>query len=167
VSTSRKTGGKLRRAAKPVCGFCGDPGVSDEFTVFGCRDFTICYARDDAGTALIWSPDLGVPGEITDVKSDLGGVEVTVTPAAGSAHPSEVVTGPIEKERHRGGWQACRTCTPLVMAQDWARLAHRFGGGLFAVDPAAVAVITAQLELFGWFATGEHRPLAELRDAGC
>lgn len=161
VSTSRKAGRKLRRAGKPVCDFCGDPGVSNEFTVFGCRDFTICYGRDDAGAALIWSPDLGIPGEITDVQSDSGRVEVTVTPATGSAHPSEVVTGPVERERHSGGWQACRTCTPLAMARDWTGLAYRFGGGLFAVDPGAVAVIIAQLELFGWFATGEHWPLAQ------
>jgi hypothetical protein len=42
-----------------------------------------------------------------------------------------------------------------------AGLARRFGGGAFAGDPAAVAVITAQLELSGWFATGERWPLAQ------
>jgi hypothetical protein len=167
VSTGRKAGRKLRRAGKPACDFCAGTGASGEFTVFGCRDFTVCYGRDDAGSTLIWSPDLDIPGEITDVQSDPGGVQVTVSPAAGSAHPSEVVTGPVERERHSGGWRACGTCAPLAVAQDWPGLAHRFGGGAFAGDPGAVAVITAQLELFGWFATGEHWPLTELRDAGC
>jgi len=150
---------RRQREPEPSCDFCAAHGDRGGFTVFGCRDFTICYGRDAAGTTLIWSPDLGIPGEITDVRQHAGGVAVTVAPAAGSAHPSEVVTGRTAEERHHGGWWACGKCTPLAAAQDWAGLARRFGGGVFTGDPGAVAVITAQLELFGWFATGERRPL--------
>jgi len=152
---------RWRRERQPSCDFCTARGDSGEFTVFGCRDFTICYGRDAAGAALIWSPDLGIPGEVTDVRQHAGGVQVTVTPAAGSAHPSEVVTGRILEERHHGGWWACGRCTPLAAARDWAGLARRFGGGVFADDPGATAVVAAQLELFGWFATGERWPLAQ------
>ena len=158
---ARKARRSRRRETHPSCDFCAAHADGGGFTVFGCRDFTICYGRDAAGTTLIWSPDLGIPGEITDVCRHAGGVEVTVAPAAGSAHPSEVVTGRIAEEHHHGGWWACGKCAPLAAAQDWARLARRFGGGAFAGDPAAVAVITAQLELFGWFATGERWPLAQ------
>jgi hypothetical protein len=157
----RKARWRRRREPQPSCDFCAARGDGGEFTVFGCRDFTICYGRDAAGTTLIWSPDLGIPGEITDVRQHAGGAEVTMAPAAGSAHPSEVVTGQIAAEHHHGGWWACGRCAPLAAAQDWAGLARRFGGGAFAGDPAAVAVITAQLELFGWFATGERWPLAQ------
>ena len=95
------------------------------------------------------------------MRQHAGGVQVTVAPAAGSAHPSEVVTGRIQEERHHGGWWACGRCTPLAAARDWAGLARRFGGGVFADDPGATAVVAAQLELFGWFATGERWPLAQ------
>jgi hypothetical protein len=149
-----------RREPKPSCDFCAARRDGGGFTVFGCHDFTICYGRDATSITLIWSPDLGIPGEITDVRQQAGGVEVTVAPAAGSAHPSEVVTGRIAEERHHGGWWACGKCAPLAAAQDWAGLARRFGRGMFTSDAGAAAVITAQLELFGWFATGERWPLA-------
>jgi len=158
--SGRKARWRRPREPRPSCDFCAARGDGHEFTVFGCRDFTICYGRDAAGTTLIWSPDLGIPGEITDVRQQAGDVQVTVAPAAGSAHPSEVVTGRIQQERHHGGWWACRKCTPLAARQDWAGLARRFSGGTFADDPGAAAVVAAQLELFGWFATGERRPLA-------
>jgi len=152
---------RRRRERQPSCDFCTARGDGGGFTVFGCRDFTICYGRDEAGAALIWSPDLGIPGEVTDVRQHAGGVQVTVAPAAGSAHPSEVVTGRIQEERHYGGWWACGRCTTLAAARDWAGLARRFGGGVFAGDPGAVAVVAALLELSGWFATGERWPLAQ------
>jgi hypothetical protein len=72
-----------------------------------------------------------------------------------------VATGRIQEERHHGGWWACGRCTPLAAVRDWAGLARRFGGGVFADDPGAAAVVAAQLELFGWFATGERWPLAQ------
>ena len=160
AGNGRKAGWR-RREPLPSCDFCAARADGGRFTVFGCRDFTIRYGRDAAGTALIWSPDLGIPGEITDVRQHANGAEVTVAPAAGSAHPSEVATGRIAEEHHHGSWWACGKCAPLAAAQDWAGLAQRFGGGAFAGDRAAVAVITAQLELFGWFATGERWPLAQ------
>ena len=93
--SGRKARWRRPREPRPSCDFCAARGDGHEFTVFGCRDFTICYGRDAAGTTLIWSPDLGIPGEITDVRQQAGDVQVTVAPAAGSAHPSEVVTGRI------------------------------------------------------------------------
>jgi hypothetical protein len=67
----------------------------------------------------------------------------------------------VRRRRRRERQPSCDFCAARGDGGDWVGLARRFGGGVFADDPGAAAVVAAQLELFGWFATGERWPLTQ------
>ena len=78
--------------------FCGTRGV---VMAFGARPFSLCSARDSTGRRLLWSPQLDVPGELTDVRTYPGNVVVAAGSSARQAHPSEIAVTPVREIRFR------------------------------------------------------------------
>jgi hypothetical protein len=78
--------------------FLRHPGV---VTAFGARPFSLYSAQDRTGRRLMWSPQLDVSGELTDMRTYPGGVVVAAGSSARQAHPSELAVTPVREVRFR------------------------------------------------------------------